>query len=89
MVSNIAPVTSLPWLELSKVKVRTSAVRIDHDSVAALGLEATPGFLLVMAGTVYKECRPVKWRGDCLYDISRTTFFEFTESEKELWRFAR
>ena len=34
MVSNIAPVTSLPWLELSKVKVRTSAVRIDHDSVA-------------------------------------------------------
>ena len=27
MASNIAPVTSLPLLELSKVKVRTSAVR--------------------------------------------------------------
>jgi len=54
----------------------------------AVGLEATVGFLLVMAGTVYKECRPVKWRGNCLYEMSEVTFFEFTEREKEPWRFA-
>jgi hypothetical protein len=52
MASNIAPVTSLPLLELSKVKVRTSAVRSIR---TPKGLEATIGFLLVMPGTVYKE----------------------------------
>src|SRR6202158_5707855 len=49
MASNITPVTSLPWLELSSVKVRTSAVRSITTSLPAVGLEATLGFLLVMA----------------------------------------
>src|SRR6267378_5098256 len=71
MASNIAPVTSLPWLGLSKVKVRMSAVRSITTPLPAVGLEETVGFLLVMAGTVYKECRPVKWRGNCLYEMSR------------------
>jgi hypothetical protein len=55
----------------------------------AAGLEATVGFLLVMAGTVYKECRPVKWLGNCLNEMSEATSLEFTEREKERWRFAR
>jgi len=67
----------------------TAAVRSTTTPLPALGLEATPGFLLVMAGTLYKECRPVKWRGNCVYEISRATSFEFTEREKEPWRFAR
>jgi len=49
MASNITPVTSLPWLELSSVKVRTSAVRSITTSLPAIGLEATLSFLLVMA----------------------------------------
>src|SRR5882672_2277174 len=49
MASNITPVTSLPWLELSRVKVRTSAVRSITTSLPAEGLEGTLGFLLVMA----------------------------------------
>src|ERR1700687_4662290 len=49
MASNIAPVTSLPWLELSRVKVRTSAVRSITTPRLAVGLEATLSFLLVMA----------------------------------------
>src|SRR5258706_4797515 len=49
MASNITPVTSLPWLELSRVKVRTSAVRSITTSLPAVGLEATLSFLLVMA----------------------------------------
>ena len=67
----------------------TAAVRSTTTPLPALGLEATPGFLLVMAGTLYKECRPVKWRGNCVFEISRATSFEFTEREKEPWRFAR
>ena len=63
MASNIAPVTSLPWLELSKVKVRTSVERSMMTPLEVEGLEATFGFLLVMPGTVYKEGKPVKWRG--------------------------
>ncbi len=49
MATNITPVTSLPWLELSRVKVRTSAVRSITTSLPAEGLEGTLGFLLVMA----------------------------------------
>src|ERR1700682_4246956 len=49
MASNITPVTSLPWLELSSVKVRTSAVRSITTPRHAVGLEETLGFLLVMA----------------------------------------
>src|SRR6266480_2707332 len=64
----------------------TAAVRSTTTPLPALGLEATPGFLLVMAGTLYKECRPVKWRGNCVFEISRATSFEFTEREKEPWR---
>jgi hypothetical protein len=41
-----------------------------------------------MPGTVYKECRPVKWREKWLYEMSDVTFFELTEGEKEPWRFA-
>ena len=49
MASNMAPVTSLPWLELSRVKVRTSAVRSIATSLPAVELEAALSFLLVMA----------------------------------------
>src|SRR6202165_4644010 len=82
MASNIAPVTSLPWLELSNVKVRTSALRSMATPLPVVGLEATLGFLLVMAGTVYKECRPVKWRGNCLQGMSESVFFEFRSGRK-------
>src|SRR6202158_5249270 len=49
MASNITPVTSLPGVELSSVKVRTSAVRSIATPRHAVGLEETLGFLLVMA----------------------------------------
>src|SRR5712664_3221351 len=61
MASNITPVTSLPWPELSRVKVRTSAVRSITTPLPSLGLEEALGFLLCMAGTVYNEYTPVKW----------------------------
>ncbi len=49
MASNITPVTSLPWLELFKVKVRTSAARSITTPSSAVGLGAARGFLVVMA----------------------------------------
>ena len=53
----------------------TSSARSTTTPLPAVGLEATLGFLLVMAGTVYKECGPVKWHGNCLYGISKPTSF--------------
>jgi len=70
MASNIPPVTSLPWLELSKVKVRMPAARSITTRLPAVGLVASLGFLLLMTGTVHKEFKPVKWRGTCPYRVT-------------------
>src|SRR5260370_31752105 len=49
IASNITPVTSLPWMALSKVKLRMSAVRSITTPLDARGLEEALSFLLVMA----------------------------------------
>ncbi len=52
---------------------------IDH---ASRGVLASLGLLLLMAGTVYKECKPVKWRGTCLYEMSGPLYLK-AQREKE------
>jgi len=46
------------------------------------GVLASLGLLLLMAGTVYKECKPVKWRGTCLYEMSGPLYLK-AEREKK------
>jgi hypothetical protein len=55
MASNMAPVTSLPWLELFKVKVRTSAARSITTPLSEAGLESACGFLLGMAARYIRK----------------------------------
>src|SRR5258708_21588039 len=76
MASNIAPVTSLPWLELSKVKVRTSGVRSITTPWDAARPPVPIGFLLVMPGTVYKEGEAVKSEGETRLELAASAVTE-------------
>jgi len=62
MASNIAPVTSFPWLGLSSVNERTSGIRWITTPVPGDGLEGADGPGEAMRGTLYKDGRPVNRR---------------------------
>jgi len=80
MASNIAPVTSLPWLGCPSKGEDVSGA-IDHDALAAVGLEATVGFLWSWRAR-YTRNAGCQMARNCLYKMSEVTFFAFTERKK-------